>query len=140
VACVAVINDSIHVYGGENGQGSLGALDVHERFDPVFFSIAPVVPGAGNAVNTLSVTGATPRRNVRFYWSLQQGSTGVTGCGGVSLGLAQGNFLTMVASDVNGSASVAVYAPAAATGRTILFQALDENGCGVSEVMAQTFQ
>ncbi|KAA3608008.1 MAG: hypothetical protein DWQ01_13085 [Planctomycetota bacterium] len=134
----ASLDGRIHLVGGYDPNMG-GPLDLHEAWTPKFFEPLPLVPGFAGEVNTLAATGATPLRNVEFYWSLQAGSTSVPGCAGLTLDLAGAKFLTAVAADDQGEASLPLYIPSAASGFTVGLQCVDRESCSVSSLMWQSF-
>jgi len=93
------------------------------------------VTGACPGPVTVDITGATPFSQVVVAWSVSTGSFTIPagGCAGTTLGLGSPNVLTILVTDVLGSASLAANAPAAACG--LYLQAVDLGNCTTGNIV-----
>ncbi len=99
-------------------------------------------PGLAGQSNTFRVSGATPGERVYFVWGLRSGSTNVPGCPGTTLDIANLTMRNMFGfdeADAEGNASVTAFVPPAASGYTVLFQAVEVANCIVSNRVDYTF-
>lgn len=99
-------------------------------------------PGSAGAVNSWTITGATPGRTVGIYigQNLGSASANVGNCGGIPLGLGL-PFRLLVKGSANGSgvAVLSAPAPAGTAGKTFRFQAVEPFSCRASNVVSDTF-
>ncbi|MHC4540800.1 MAG: hypothetical protein ACYS74_13625, partial [Planctomycetota bacterium] len=96
-------------------------------------------PGVAGMDNTLSVSGATPNERVYFIYGFVPGSTAIPGCPGDSAGINSPRILGFSEADFEGNASYTAFVPGRASGRTILFQAVEIANCMVSNLVEYTF-
>ncbi len=92
--------------------------------------------------NTFRVSGAIPGERVYFVWGLIPGSTNVPGCPGMTFDIANlsmSNMFGFDEADAEGNASVTAFVPPAASGFTVLFQAVEITNCIVSNRIDYTF-
>jgi photosystem II stability/assembly factor-like uncharacterized protein len=88
--------------------------------------------------NTLEVIRAAPSAMIYFAYGLHAGTTPIPACTEqVTIGGAK--LIGHAVADENGNASFRASVPAAAGGRTILFQAVDQASCTVSTMTLCTF-
>ncbi len=138
------INDegqiALETYRGPNQQGIfVGALvtPVHPTM-----TLADPTPGRAGTNNTLRLTGVTPGATVRFYYSLRGGGTLIPGCASRvnALQLAKPIWIATAAADGNGEASITRTVPRIARGQTILFQAVVQGECAISQLVVWRFE
>ena len=104
----------------------------------VFFH-GPPLPGIAGVDNSITVTGATPKRLVFFLVGHQLGTTQLLQCQ-VTLGLARPfQLLGIRRADGNGVATLSVFVPDAVAGMTFHFQALELFSCEPSNVVSEQF-
>lgn len=96
-------------------------------------------PGLPGMLNTLTVTGATPGARVFFVFGFQPGSTLVPGCPGVAVGIENPHIAGSATANQNGEATLTVYVPNAASGLTVVLQAVERARCTVSNPVIYTF-
>ncbi|MFQ5747933.1 MAG: M12 family metallo-peptidase [Planctomycetota bacterium] len=104
-----------------------------------FILHTPLEPGVAPADNTWFVTGATPGATVEIFWGKKPGTTAAPGCAGVNLDLKKAKSLGTSVADQHGNATVTLFVPAKASGRTLQFQALDRGVCKTSAPKAMSF-
>ena len=102
-------------------------------------SLSGPSPGIAGASNTMVAGGATPGSTVVFLSGAAPGSTEVTGCPGIRVGIGSPTIIGETLADPGGNAALTVSAPAAASGLTVRFQAVDTGACRVSERVLYTF-
>ncbi|MCC6908215.1 MAG: hypothetical protein IT430_09775 [Phycisphaerales bacterium] len=138
------INDhgqiALEAYRGPNQQGIfVGALvtPVHPTM-----TLADPAPGIAGQPNTLTLTDVTPGATVRFYYSLRGGGELIPGCASRinALQLANPNLVGAATADANGVASFTRPVPLIARGQTILFQAVVQNECTISQLVEHEFE
>jgi hypothetical protein len=96
-------------------------------------------PGSAGTNNTLSVSGATPGERVYFGYALRQGTTNVPGCTGETIELRNPKIIGFEEADSFGEASITVFVPGGASGRTVLFQAAELTNCLISNLVTHPF-
>ena len=99
-------------------------------------------PGAANAMNTFSVTNAPPGAKVIFTYAFNGGGTRIPGCNlqQNALQLREPVVFGSAIADENGNASIERYVPNAASGKTVLIQALILNDCAISQLVVHEFE
>ncbi|MCC6910276.1 MAG: hypothetical protein IT430_20270 [Phycisphaerales bacterium] len=118
-----------------NGYGSQPVLLIPEELT----ILGPRGQGAG-ASNELIAVSAAPGSRIYFIVGFAMGSSGVPGCPGVNLGIAEPRLTGSAVADANQQATLRVNVPAAARGRTVYLQAIDPARCEVSNVLRYTFR
>lgn len=100
------------------------------------------VPGAAPGPNTLTLTGATPGARVVFLYALHSGGTRIPGCDlqQNALQLDNPQIIGTAIADGNGEATITRSVPIIARGQTILFQAVVQNECAISQLVVHTFE
>lgn len=106
---------------------SSGFITVHPR------------PGLADSPNQLQAAGATPGERIYFIYGFTSGVTNIPGCPGVMIEIANARIAAQTTADNNGNASAVINVPPAASGRTILLQALDRSACEVSNLVSYRF-
>ncbi len=106
---------------------SAGFVAVHPR------------PGVAGRDNQLQAAGATPGNVVYFVYGFATGSTGVPGCPGLTIDIANPRIAAHSTADANGYASKIISIPGAASGRAIILQAVDHAACAVSNAVGYRF-
>lgn len=99
-------------------------------------------PGVAGVENTFILTGAAPGATVRFFYSVRGGGEIIPGCATRlnALQLANPTFIGMGTADENGSASITAMVPSFASGQTILFQAVVQGECAMSQLVVHQFE
>lgn len=103
------------------------------------FRLLNPAPGRAAERNTLSVQQAQPDEWVYFAYGLALNSTPVPGCPELRVKLNAPQIAGRARTDATGAASVSVFVPHAASGRTVLLQAVQPAPCGVSNLVLYTF-
>lgn len=96
-------------------------------------------PGLAGTLNTLATAGSDPGDEVYFVYSLTAGSRAVPGCPGLSVDLGAPQILGSSPANSAGNASLAANVPGAASGRTVLIQAVNVTDCIKSNLVTYTF-
>ncbi|MEQ8766501.1 MAG: hypothetical protein RL885_21485 [Planctomycetota bacterium] len=96
-------------------------------------------PGQAGQSNRFDLTGATPGELVHLVFGLQAGTTPVPGCPGLDLDISGVGIAQVARADREGNVRFDVSIPALASGRTVLFQAVDWSGCSVSPLVSVRF-
>jgi len=138
------INDSAQMVGhGKRGPDS--GLDAHGfLFTPVnwTFGLAAPSPGRAETTNTLRVSGVTPGATVQFYYSAHGGGAVIPGCTIQSnaMQLESPTLIGTATANGNGVASLSRYVPSIARNKSILFQAVVQGECAVSQLVVHRFE
>ncbi|MCC6907770.1 MAG: hypothetical protein IT430_07515 [Phycisphaerales bacterium] len=105
-------------------------------------SLQDPVPGSAGTVNRLRVTGAPPGARVYFCYSRHGGGTRIPGCDlqQNALQLDNPTVIGSTIADQDGVASITRPVPLIARGQTILFQAVVQNECAISQLVVHEFQ
>ncbi len=100
------------------------------------------VPGAAPGPNTLTLTGAIPGARVVFLYALHSGGTRIPGCDlqQNALQLDNPQIIGTAIADGNGVATITRTVPPIARGQTILFQAVVQNECAISQLVVHRFE
>ncbi len=100
------------------------------------------LPGSAGTTNRLRVSGATPGARVYFCYSRQGGGTRIPGCDlqQNALQLDSPTVIGTAIADGNGVASITRNVPLIARGQTILFQAVVQNECAISQLVVHRFE
>ncbi|MCC6907314.1 MAG: right-handed parallel beta-helix repeat-containing protein [Phycisphaerales bacterium] len=122
------------------GLGALADMGCYEfqGTSSGFIAVHPR-PGVAGRENQLQAAGATPGNVVYFVYGFAAGSTGVPGCPGVNVEIANPRIAAQAAADGSGYASAIISISSAAAGRGIVLQAVDQDACGVSNVVGYRF-
>ncbi len=99
-------------------------------------------PGAAGVANTITVSSVTPGATVTFLYSRHGGGTPIPGCDlqQNALQLDSPTVIGSAIADSNGVASITRSVPLLARGQTILFQAVVQNECAISQLVVHTFE
>lgn len=119
----------------------VGATDKGRGFlltPNVLFINAPF-PGTVDKANTIHLSGATARSQIRLFVSEAPGESTIPGCRR-RLGLEDPEPLEGGISDHAGEMVLAFDVPAGLAGSTVYFQAVDVAGCRLSPVVQHTFR
>lgn len=98
--------------------------------------------GAPDEVNTLTITRAFPSASLVAAWSLTTGSRRAPGCPAevrTELGTLRPVGPGVLPTDATGTAAFTGNVPAAASGKTVYFQAVDLTSCEVGPLRAHRF-
>jgi len=110
---------------------------------PVFstMGLAAPVPGAAGVTNTISVSNVTPGARIDFFYSRHGGGTIIPGCDlqQNALQLDHPTVLGSAIADGNGVASITRNVPLIARGQTVLFQAVVQSECAISQLVVHQF-
>ncbi len=111
---------------------------------PVYptMEMAAPVPGTAGVANTITVTDVTPGKKVYFLYSLHGGGTRIPGCDlqQNALQLDSPTVIGTAIADQNGVATITRTVPPVARNQTILFQALVQNECAISQLVVHQFE
>ncbi len=109
--------------------------------NPTLEMLAPT-PGRAGEANTITVRGCTPGARVNFLYSRQGGGARIPGCDlqQNALQLDGPTIIGTAIADGNGVASITRTVPPVARGQTILFQAVVQNECAISQLVVHTFE
>ncbi len=138
------INDSAQMVGhGKRGPDS--GLDAHGfLLTPVnwTFGLAAPSPGRAETTNTLRASGVTPGATVHFYYSAHGGGAVIPGCTIQSnaMQLEGPTLIGTATANGNGVASLSRYVPSIARNKSILFQAVVEGECAISQLVVHRFE
>ncbi len=118
---------------------STGAL-----VSPVYptMNLSAPSPGAAGASNTLAVSGVTPGKRIAFLYSRRGGGAIIPGCNlqQNALQIEDPTLIGTTTADANGVASITRTVPLIARGQTILFQAVVQNECAISQLVVHEFE
>ncbi len=134
------INESGQIACQAERHGELiGAL-----VNPVYptMNLSAPSPGAAGASNTLTVTGVTPGKRIAFLYSKRGGGAIIPGCNlqQNALQLDSPTIVGTATADANGEATITRNVPLIARGQTILFQAVVQNECAISQLVVHEFE
>ncbi len=98
-------------------------------------------PGRAGTTNGLRVTGVAPGARVTFLYSRHGGGTRIPGCDlqQNALQLDRPTIIGTTVANENGVATITRTVPLIARGQTILFQAVVQNECAISQLVVHTF-
>ena len=104
--------------------------------------LGEVLPGLAGELNTLTVTHATPGARVVFLYSRHGGGTAIPGCTlqANCLQLDRPKTIGSAIADANGEATITGNVPVIARNQTILFQAVVQNECAISQLVVHRFE
>ncbi len=101
-------------------------------------------PGRAGTLNGLRVTGCTPGARIIFYYSTHGGGTLVPGCNhtdGVTLQLDDPIQIGSAVANQNGIATLTRFVPTGARNLgDVLIQAVQQNGCRISQLVVKRFE
>jgi len=98
----------------------------------------PITPGVGGALNTLSVSGASPASSIGFLAGIGSGSTQIPGCAG-TLPVGSLRLVGFATANSSGSTTLGIWIPRTAIGRQFQIWAYDRTTCSISNVIIETF-
>jgi len=104
--------------------------------------MAPPSPGVAGTSNTISITGATPGARVVFLYARHGGGARIPGCD-LQQNALQLDSPTIIGSAIanqNGVATITRNVPLIARGQTILFQAVAQSECAISQLVVHQFE
>ncbi len=98
-------------------------------------------PGRAGTTNGLRVTGVTPGARVTFLYSRHGGGTRIPGCDlqQNALQLDNPTIIGTAVANQQGVATITRPVPLIARGQTILFQAVVQNECAISQLVVHRF-
>ncbi len=99
------------------------------------------LPGSAGTTNRLRVTGVTPGGRVTFLYSRHGGGTRIPGCDlqQNALQLDNPTVIGTAVANQQGVATITRPVPLIARGQTILFQAVVQNECAISQLVVHQF-
>ena len=97
------------------------------------------VPGAAGMVNSVTVRNAIPGSTVHFAWGTKSGTTSLEGCG-LNVSILSPRLFGNAVADSTGMATVSVFVPGIAAGRTVFVQAGELTSCTLSNLVRHTFE
>ena len=105
-------------------------------------TLAAPSPGRAGEVNTLTVSNCTPGATVQFLYSRFGGGTRIPGCDlqQNALQLDSPTVIGTAIADANGVASITRTVPPVVRNQTILFQAVVQNECAISQLVVHQFE
>ena len=100
-----------------------------------------LVPGIAGRDNTLTLESATPGATVEFYYSLHGGGAPIPGCDlqQNALQLEAPRLIGSAVANSHGVATLTRHVPLIARGQTVLFQAVVQNECAISQLVVWQF-
>ncbi|HEX9793982.1 MAG TPA: hypothetical protein VGC54_08370 [Planctomycetota bacterium] len=101
--------------------------------------LGPLIPGTTGTVNSITVTGAVPGRRIFFVAGFQAGTTGIPGCVGISVDMADPDVNQTIVANGAGEATAMGMVNAGLSGRTVRLQAVQRGDCDVSNLVVHTF-
>ncbi len=138
------INDHGEIVGRAYRRGS------QERHGYLVTPVHPTLtlqgpqPGRAGTLNGLRVTGCTPGARITFYYSTHGGGTLVPGCNhtdGVTLQLDDPIQIGSAVANQNGIATLTRFVPTGARNLgDVLIQAVQQNGCRISQLVVKRFE
>ncbi len=137
------ISDSGQICGWGYRLGSPGTT-VGFFLTPVnpTMEMLPPSPGRAGESNTLTVSNCTPGATVQFLYSRNGGGARIPGCDlqQNALQLDSPTVIGTAIADQSGVASITRTVPPVARGQTILFQAVVQNECAISQLVVHRFE
>jgi len=102
----------------------------------------PPSPGLAGGENTITVKRATPGATVTFMYSRRGGGGNIPGCTlqQNALQLDSPTVIGTAIADANGVATITRTVPPIARNQTILFQAVVQNECAISQLVVHRFE
>ncbi|MCL4199530.1 MAG: hypothetical protein KJZ69_18705 [Phycisphaerales bacterium] len=137
------INDAGQVTGSSY---SVADPDTTRAFlmSPVYPTMAMAAPAPGRAgeVNTLTASNCSPGATVQFLYSRFGGGARIPGCDlqQNALQLDNPQIIGTAIADQSGVATITRTVPPVARGQTILFQAVVQNECAISQLVVHRFE
>ena len=134
---------------GINDFGQIAGRDVARDHGVILSPVTPAMllseptPGSAGRNNILTITGATPGERIIFLYSLHGGGTVIPGCDlqtGAAAQIDDPIVIGAANADSRGVASITRFVPPIAQGRDILIQAVQKNGCKVSQLVVHRFE
>ncbi|MBL1217584.1 MAG: Zn-dependent exopeptidase M28 [Planctomycetes bacterium] len=98
------------------------------------------IPGVAGTVNTLAVANCTPGADMSFGYSEWAGQTAVPHCPGTYVNMFRPIHAGQAQARADGVAVFRARVPHRARGRSYYIQALDHQGCTVSNAVYHTFE
>ncbi len=89
--------------------------------------------------NEFAVVGCTPGQRVHFVYGFEFGSTGVPGCPGASIAIRRPTIMGSAIANGAGLATISRLIPGGASGRTVLFGAVEQGTCSVGNIIECRF-
>ncbi len=102
--------------------------------------LAQPAPGLAGQKNIFALRGATPGHEMWLVYGLRSGSTNVPWCPGVTVNIRNPKLFGRVSVDGLGNAALVKSVPSGVRGIRLLLQAIDREGCVVSNLLATKFQ
>lgn len=103
------------------------------------FVLTHPVPGLAGRQNMLQVAGAAPGATVYIGYGFRPGNTVVPLCGGLIVNISSPSLGGEIRADGAGVGELVRAVPGKASGQNVLIQAVDADGCAVSELFGYWF-
>jgi len=119
----------------------LGPLDVdeyHHIQEGLF--LAEIEPGIAGQENTIRVFGAEPGTRVGLFGNFAEGQTAIDICPGAIVDIDNAQLRGESVAGPSGNVIRVIDIPASLSGRTGLFQIVQQDGCGVSNLVSVEFE
>jgi len=137
------INDAGQICGGGTLRHTYGPFDAF-LMTPVHptMNLAAPSPGTAGVANTITISGVTPGARVAFMYSLHGGGTRIDGCDlqQNALQLDNPKLIGTAVANGGGVASITRTVPPVAQNQTVLFQAVVQNECAISQLVVHRFE
>jgi len=101
--------------------------------------LSPPEPGIAGRTNTLRLGHSVPGSRLWVFAGRKPGSTAVPGCPGLNLEILHPALLGKTFSDLAGEAALSRFVPPSASGREVLFQALEPGNCRKTRLLSFRF-
>ncbi|MBL1217892.1 MAG: right-handed parallel beta-helix repeat-containing protein [Planctomycetes bacterium] len=125
----------------DTGNGTAPIIDMGPyEYQGASFVLLDPVPGVAGQVNRFEAQGGSPGELVYFAYGVRSGSTGVPGCPGLTVDLADASLIDSAPADGAGTAIMQTKVPGKAQGRLVLLQAVDRSECQKTSVVEFVFE
>jgi len=141
---VWAINDAGQITGIASPKSAPESQDLAFIMSPVNLTMDLAAPSPGRAgeSNMITVTNCTPGERVTFLYSRNGGGQRIPGCDlqQNALQLDSPTVIGTAVADGNGVATITRTVPPIARNQTILFQAVVQNECAISQLVVHRFE
>lgn len=103
------------------------------------YTLADPIPGNGGEINSFVTTGGSAGLKSYFVYGLKSGQTEIPMCPGMYVDIAGVQIGGYAWADGTGRAELQAYVPDAASGMTVLIQAVEPGSCSVSNLVQFMF-
>ena len=116
-----------------------GVGDAPAVLTPVEIELSDPVPGTAGVINRMDMSGLSPGEDVYLLYGRSGGMTRIPGCPGATILVSDPSTAGFATADADGQASIEVFVPQIAAGRTFKLQAVQQSECTESNVITVTF-